>query len=283
MGKGQVTMFIILGMILVIIISLSFILRNEISDAVARSEAFRPVKLQQESRQLESFVAKCIKPIAEEALLKIASQGGYYETAFMGYDTYRVPLYYTPEKESVPAMPVIESAVSDYLSSEAEKCALGFSQFGFDVRQLKKPLAEVSIGKKIVSVEVNWPLEIASNGETEKITSFSTEFESGFDSAYTSAIELYESQKEKSLISLAELARLSTQKDYVLYFDFVQDYVLYIITFDNLMIQDKPIVYTFAIKPKQSEQFVSDGVDFTEIFSFGEASVENTIADEEEL
>ncbi|MGV8171423.1 MAG: hypothetical protein ACP5OA_01890, partial [Candidatus Woesearchaeota archaeon] len=74
--KGQVTVFIILGIVLIIIIGLSIYLVNSSKDKkisppdILVSEKFLPI---------HEFVQQCVTQIATEAIIKLGQHGGYID------------------------------------------------------------------------------------------------------------------------------------------------------------------------------------------------------------
>lgn len=270
MRKGQLALFVVLAIIIVSVIVLGLFLRKSMLQGVSLVDTFKPAKLQNEAADVSRFVDQCLEYSLQDALLKVSSRGGYYNMPLsVAYESYNVPIYYNNGQEKVPTIESIENEIADYIDESIADCAGNFGKVQLEVTKAKRPEAVVSIGSKSVSVELTWPLILTKEGDSTRVSDFSAETVVAFKGIFDKAIELYNDQKAKNVISLADLARLAKSKDYLLHFDFKEGAVVYVLTFNDVTVKKQPVVYTFAIKPKaeKDEKFLYQGVDLTSLFS----------------
>src|SRR3989344_8999310 len=72
-SKGQVTIFIIVGILLVLAVTLIIFVRKEII-------TFKPEEIiPTEKGKVESFITSCMDQVGNDALARVGLQGGYIE------------------------------------------------------------------------------------------------------------------------------------------------------------------------------------------------------------
>jgi hypothetical protein len=241
----------------------------------------RSVALQQQTSATSSLVQHCLESVAEDAVLKVASQGGYYEVSNpIHYNLYSIPVYYNKGQESVPTLEDVQGAIAAYVSANIMSCTGDFPSLHFPAEPLRQARATVSIGKE-VGIELDWPIRVGGE-EQVTVSDFSAGLEADLTGAYGKAMELYEEQKDVRVMSLIDLAELAKDRDYVLHFDFDEEAVLYLLIFDETIIRDQPLVYTFAVRPKEGEEeYVFEDLDLTELFAPSEGTEEEELEEED--
>lgn len=163
--------------------------------------------------------ARCLKQPASQAVLKVAANGGYaYPESFVGYNAYSVPLYRDKDVEAVPSMDNIKAAILLYVKESAPYCSQ-------DIK-VRVDSRNVKVGRIFSHAVVDVDME----------------------EVYDEAIRLYEKQKHASVISLAELARMAKNGDYIMQINANNDTVLYLLSFTGEGIGDAPLVYSFGIR-----------------------------------
>ena len=75
--KSQITLFIILGIVLLAIFVLVFYLVNYVSKAKAEEETKTAIDAQTKLKPVSDYVKNCLEKASEEGLLMIGKQGGY--------------------------------------------------------------------------------------------------------------------------------------------------------------------------------------------------------------
>jgi len=83
--KAQVTLFIIIGAILILSITGFFYIRNITAKQKTGEEIIRKIEVPTEVSPIKNFVENCMEQIGLEALELIESQGGYINTDYFNY------------------------------------------------------------------------------------------------------------------------------------------------------------------------------------------------------
>ncbi len=165
--RGQVTIFIILGIIIVAIISFVIFFSEEILKRPLEPEKITlPPKIQ----NIQNHVQNCLELTAPTGLYVLGLQGGYIippdnslETEFS-----KIAYGYFQGKDILVKKPKMELEVSDYINLFLPLCT-DFSEFPEFTIRTKEINTETSIFENSVSITVNYPLEIISETETFKL------------------------------------------------------------------------------------------------------------------
>jgi len=238
-------------------VSVGIFLRKDISAGIQKVKISRSIELQQEVDKVQPFVQDCLESVSEDAILRIIAKGGYNAPKnFVTYDYYTVPLYFNKGKETVPGMQDVANEIAFAVKSDVAQCA-NFNAVKLPVKALKRPEATVIISKALVTIDLEWPLQVGAEEESATISEFSAKVKADVFFPYENAMELYNQQKAIKVLSLIDLARLAKQKNFVLHFDMAdKDAMVYLLTFNRTIIKRQPLVYTFGIireKPKPGE------------------------------
>lgn len=255
--RGQITIFIIVGIILVVAITMGIILRKDIAQKLQDVKISQSTALQQEVDKVRPFVEDCLQSAAEDAVLSVVAKGGYNAPkSSVQYDYYNVPIYFNKGKETVPSMQNIASEIALAIKNNVPSCA-NFKAAGMPVKAVKRPEVTITAGKKLITIDMEWPLTVGTEAESATISEFSTEIKADIENPYEYAMALYNQQKAIKVLSLIDLARLAKQNNFILHFDMAdKDAMVYLLTFNKTIIQRQPLVYTFGIireKPKAGE------------------------------
>lgn len=177
--KGQTTLFIILGIVIVMIVALFFYLRSQLIIGPVNVEDLRS-----EMENVKEYVSECVEEISEEPIIMIGKQGGYLNpTSYRMYNDSRVSYlcYNIKNKDTcynkMLQLKDIEEQLTQKIQYDIKKCNVRKFQSslkGYNVLATKEPKVDVVIGKESVVVEVDYPIILRSKKtETEvKIDKF---------------------------------------------------------------------------------------------------------------
>ncbi len=162
--RGQITIFIILGIIILAAVGL-FIFQD---DKVIKT----PTTL--DTAPITSFVERCIKSTAQEGIFENGRQGGYFvlpehSTTYLFED---VP--YFINLTQFPNDKIIANELGNYIDTLLDFC-LDFSAFekrGYNFTT-GKPVSEVTLNKKEFKINTQLPIRIKLGSQTKDISSFS--------------------------------------------------------------------------------------------------------------
>ena len=219
--KAQVTLFIVIGLVILISTGLFLYFKGIIIKEV---EIIQP-----EIMPVKHFIDSCIKGIAEDGIEKVGLTGGYIKfpdfientpisylpTAPIG--NLKTPYWWYDGISSIPTEDFIKMQLSDYVAEELKKCINNFEDFGhdFDIKELGGITAIVEFGKSDVIVKVNFPLEISDKlGKTiYKISKFSATIPVRLKAVYELAKAIMETENKQAFLEEKTIDLMALDND----------------------------------------------------------------------
>lgn len=278
--KGQVTIFIILAIVLIVGVGFFFALRDSIGTKTAVSKNIEPM--------YASFL-DCLKEETSVGISVLSSQGGRINLPeFEAGSTYApfsnmldfmgnpIPYWYHVSGngkviESVPLKTDMEKELSGFIESKISKC--GFEKYynqGFEI-YMGEARVDVEIKDKSVDVNLDMGLAITFNEETAVVNTHSVSVDSHLGTLYDSAKKVYDNEQKNMFLEkyAIDVMRLYAPVDGVELecapkvwnaenvFDEIKD----AIEMNTLALRGDNNDYT--IKDKNNKYFVQDlGVDY---------------------
>ncbi len=164
--RGQVTIFIILGILLVLALILVIALKQEVV-------TFKPGEIiPTQKGKIENFISTCIEQVGEEALLKIGVQGGYIdipEEISANAELYlktslatTLPYWAYGPNTNIPSLIQIQNRIDRYVEQHVQRCLFGMQAFqeNYDLIEKSDITATTEITDKNVLFNVHWDVEI---------------------------------------------------------------------------------------------------------------------------
>ncbi len=168
--KGQITVFIILGMVILIALVLALTFQRE-------AISFKPEEIiPTEKGKVASFISFCIQNSGEEALQLIGLQGGYIEvpeeiladgTRHLKTSPFTaIPLWAQGNSVTVPSLSEMKSEIDNYLEQNLASCLFSSEVFkeSYDIIEKSSVKADTRIVDNKVIFNVNWDLEVRDKG-----------------------------------------------------------------------------------------------------------------------
>lgn len=173
--KGQVTIFIIIGVILLLTAGLVIYLTTQ--------KVIKPVEekiiIPEGTQPVYDYISECIYQTAKEGIIKMGIQGGYLDlpaaiantpTSHVKADSMgilKTPYWYYNKQDRTPTQEFLQMEINSQLRQKLMDC-IDFSSFSPQYKILQKGEFEprTTLTDKDVIIELNWPLEIQTAGKT---------------------------------------------------------------------------------------------------------------------
>ena len=258
MKLGQVTLFIILGLIIVATIVMGVFLKEQISGTIKEPEFIQATKLKQEAGIVTDMVEGCIEDLALEGMSVILSQGGYLYVE-NGIDVYamQVPYYSSYGNDRSPSLAEVQDSLETYVDQMLPFCLGGFEEIeGFEVEALGNPESGAEFKEGTVDVYMSYSLKISRDDVSDRLKSFSASIEMDALTPYNGAMELF--RKVDSGIFDTGLAEFVEGKEYKLGVEEIGDTTVYALKFMDIKINGEAVVYPFAVKSREQKASADD-------------------------
>ena len=158
MKRGQITVFIIVGVAALIALLLVFFIKANFLKTTFEETKQKLVQKPQEIETLNNEIKNCVDSIAEETLYTIGQQGGYanLENNTL-YDKINLaPYYFYAGTKKVISIERLENEISSLLESSLYPCRI--EKKGFDI-SYGDIFIDINIGKKII-FDAEWDVQV---------------------------------------------------------------------------------------------------------------------------
>ena len=187
--KAQVTIFIIIG---IIIVSAIIFLFTFIDVEKINSQFY--------SSNIEPFVVNCLESTTESGIFFIGLQGGYFEVDNPKLEVapFDIPLYFVNGTYmQSPTLEDVESELSNYVETKIFDCLNNFSMFdNLKIEYEKRDInVEISIRDKKVIADLFLPVIINKKNSSIIHNEFYVEIKSNFRKRFQAVEEYVEKQK----------------------------------------------------------------------------------------
>ncbi|MBT3298545.1 hypothetical protein HN385_06470 [archaeon] len=163
--KGQVTVFIILGIIILLAVALVILLRTELLNVESLDGLFIS-----EKGKVASYVSDCVLNVGEEALTLAGLQGGYVEVPerYSGDVNWNIPMssfLYIPlwaygSEIDQPSIEEIKIQVDDFIEENVRECLIGQVAFNetYDMVEISSIESDTEFNDKETKFDIHWEL-----------------------------------------------------------------------------------------------------------------------------
>lgn len=223
-NKGQITIFIILGIILLIAVTL--ILYFSFFQKEHRfGKALRQEQVPETFKPVQTFIRSCLEGVATDAIIELGKHGGYItlndpelsdvtfnlnaaqptrSDAVPFSDSYYVPYWAYLENDldceqcvvsfdKIPSLASMESQINKYIAHELPNCINDFSDFkeqGFSVEAGQKSKVETTIAPGRVKIIADFETKITKDKTTTTLHTFPIEISAPLYELYTLADDM---------------------------------------------------------------------------------------------
>ncbi|MBN2111658.1 hypothetical protein JW707_01025 [Candidatus Woesearchaeota archaeon] len=213
--KGQVTVFIIIGLILLVSASIIIYLTT-----LRKVEVIEEVVVPPEVKPIYDYVTNCLYEIGSDSLVLVGTQGGYADlspervdtrditltpTAYVKIDptnTFKLPHWFYEGEDRTPPLEFIQKEIADYVNNNLQACLNNFDDFrpSFEVTALGSPKLTSVLTDNDVVVMLDYPLEITSGGKTTEHSEFITHLPVKLKKMWGLAKAILDAENEENLL-----------------------------------------------------------------------------------
>ncbi len=202
--RGQITVFIILGIVLLLAVVTVIFITN-------KNSVFKAgIVVDREAQPVYDYVSSCMSTISEEGIRIQGLQGGFLSipqdiertpSSYLPIDdrgVVKVPLWYYEGESRVPSIQLMESDLATYVESNLPACVENFSAFTYPVTEKSAPKATVTIGEGSVTVRLDYNVEIQRPERVLSLTEFVVQPEVNLKAAYDLAVKVMQREDDEA-------------------------------------------------------------------------------------
>lgn len=241
MKRGQVTLFVILGLVLVVAIALLVYYKDNLISSDNKQEELS--SLSQEEQEIKSLVESCLNDKAKEALTLSGYQGFYVDVPNnnLDYSIYQIPYLYDNGINKVPSIEIIEEQLSKYIDENIAECYTISQDIEFG-----NPETKTEIQNDKVLFTLNLPVKLNKGESASNLNEFNTEVKVRLGELYA-IVKTFLDDSEKDKLCLSCLLDLSVKNDIYTEVVEVNEDIVVIFNDQNSKINDDNYILQFAI------------------------------------
>ena len=206
--RGQVTIFIIIGILIV----------GSIVIFLAVKEPLKENKIPASVDNVYTYFLSCLEDYTLSGVNVLESQGGYIQmpnfepgSSYMPFSSQLdflgnpIPYWYyisgnNIAKEQVPTIGFMQEELDNFIDGKIRNCELkNYYDRGFEI-DFKEPKTKTTIKDGVILVKMDMPINITWENESYLISSHSIEVPSNLKKLYDSAIELYSKEQREMFL-----------------------------------------------------------------------------------
>jgi len=162
--RGQVTIFIIIGILIVVGVVLFFILSGDSTEEQPQVDV--------DIQPIYNYVQGCLDESVDEGIFYIAERGGYYNLSeVQKTDILGIPYYIQNTSITMISKQEMENQLSKSIEDDVSSC-VDFKQFEDYEIKSETLTVDSSIEKEKVDVDMEFPLNIRKGENTYQIENF---------------------------------------------------------------------------------------------------------------
>ena len=220
--RGQVTIFVVMGVLLVLIIGLGVYYRSLVIENLSELGIARLSAVPNELKPVESYIEECVYETSREAIEAIGSQSGFLELEediffidnnnlfsnklgiIRGADL-NVPYWYFKAPNGVteikvPELNDIESSISSYIQNNLNSCLDNFSSFNGYNFSFNTFRPDTSITDEKVSIILNFPISVSKDEISFNFKRFSVDIDVALGRLYNTAKDILNKELDEAFL-----------------------------------------------------------------------------------
>lgn len=170
--KAQITPFIIVGLVILILAVLVIVNTNMVSLGKT-SIASQDINVQ--GLAVEQYVQSCLDKTAKEALVFIGSYGGYYELPQLSHEVFSLPYYWHIDTNYMISKAQLETEIAKYIDQETFFCLHNFKPFTDQGLVVEQGISQttVTLKQNELMITTHFPVTIKQKRTQKTISEFS--------------------------------------------------------------------------------------------------------------
>jgi|GEM_PF-6183998 len=184
--RGQVTIWIIISIVLLILFFVGFFFKSTFLEFLREKHVLSSAVLPKELEPIHSFILNCVRQVGEESLSFVSFYGGYYDLTTVKKNKRGIPYYFNQGILNIPSKNFLEKSLSSYLNDHLKICTSGFKDFNKSFTfEEKKVTSKVSLVSGKVRFDVSYPVKLHKENSIYELTSFALDIPHNLNNIYS--------------------------------------------------------------------------------------------------
>ncbi|MEM4245153.1 MAG: hypothetical protein QW404_01795 [Candidatus Nanoarchaeia archaeon] len=247
--RGQLTVFMIIGVVLVVVIAIMVVYRSAITETINKEVLQKEVSLPPDVQKVRDYVQDCIEDASPMLLYQIGAQGGllvFTENKGFTKDDVYIAYGYYKNKNVLPSLGDFENDYAKFMNNYLPIC-LSAGEFGkLEVVPLK-PSTNLEFFDDKVRVTVDYPLTVNQEGGVYNLRdAYKVEYPLRIKFMHDIGDRIIKKvESDPKNIDISYLLDLGVD---VTIYPYDKDVIIYSIQDTKSVVGDTPYVYRFVVR-----------------------------------
>lgn len=212
--RGQVSIWIILGILIIIILAVGFLFRDNILDFLREKQLIGVAAVPKEVESVNNFILDCVHKTGEEALSFTGSYAGFYNTLSVNKNSRGIPYYFVNGSLFVPTKKLVEQSLAAYVNNNLKYCTNNFEDFNnsFSFKE-ENVSSKVTINPGKVNFYVKYVIKLKKGATEYELKFFNVDIDNNLDKIYNAAAAVVNEQRNYTDICLSCLYEVGVAKN----------------------------------------------------------------------
>ena len=167
--RAQVTIFIIIGLIILALIFFGVYFRKEIKETLMERAIFKSIVVEENVREAVNYISNCINDVSDLAVTYVLAQGGWIKPRYyFEYYPLLVGYWKYENKDTSPTLETIKKEMEDFVNFYVEECMADFYREKLIIIRVT-PETKIEIKPNKIIFDVSYPAIILFNNVTYKV------------------------------------------------------------------------------------------------------------------
>lgn len=163
--RGQITLFVVLGVVIISALALGFYFRQQIASKEVKEEAVELTGLPPDLETLREEVEDCAKQVSDEALYLVGQQGGYFvlpkDSVQAGY--YSVAFGVNNGQKTLASDDTLKDEIASYVMANLPECVDYSAYENLEITE-QVPETSVTFDDEKTELEIDYKLTVQKEG-----------------------------------------------------------------------------------------------------------------------
>ncbi len=218
--RGQITVFIIIGIFILAFLGVILYFRHEI--AIEEPEEVVPEELM----PVKLYIEDCLHSTVKDGVAILGMQGGYIylpdrirhdPTSYISMGGAKVPYWFYRGRSRVPTIPGMEQEIDQYVEENIMGCIADFSALSdsFNITRTGNITVDSSISDNKVVADMEFPLRVRLRGSegASTMSRFTSELSISMKRVYNLAKEIMVSENNQAFLEKMTIDLMTAGKD----------------------------------------------------------------------
>ena len=235
MKRGQTTVFIIIGIIILVSVGTFFYVNKAVKERQLEAERERSLLVPQQIEPIKNFIEACIDQVSRDGVNIIGLQGGYanlpedvfasasqniFSNSLQIFRNLKVPYWYYEKASGVQesqklTIKQIEQELNNYVNENLAECVDGVRVFESQGYELN--IGEVNTKSEIkqdsVEIEIDYPMQVSFKDVGFNFNSFSKDLDVALGRLYILANDIINNEDQTNFLEEKTLDFLIIYKE----------------------------------------------------------------------